>query len=196
MSPTDKIQTDFQHKIECSTCLVKFLPSVFKDHKKACSYCCPECTYKTKTIFGLNNHLGSHKDTQKVESEMCLTTFSKKKIKIHRETCSYWCPICPYQTKTIFGLNNHLAIHKESNENLSKLERKSYSTEAFDQENPMGIHKESYEKILRLKCETCKFSTTTINAFTGQFRIRRFRFVRLIQKGKPVSYRSCPILKI
>ena len=116
MSPTDKIQTDFQHKIECSTCLVKFLPSVFKDHKKACSYCCPECTYKTKTIFGLNNHLGSHKDTQKVECEMCLTIFSNKKIKDHRETCSYWCPICPYQTKTI--KENPMGIHKESYEKL------------------------------------------------------------------------------
>ena len=146
MSPTDKIQTDFQHKIECSTCLVKFLPSVFKDHKKACSYCCPECTYKTKTIFGLNNHLGSHKDTQKVESEMCLTTFSKKKSKITERLVLTGVQYVLTRPKTIFGLNNHLAIHKESNENLSKLERKSYSTEAFDQENLLVTHKESYEK--------------------------------------------------
>ena len=94
---TNKVQDEFQHKIECSTCLIKFPPSAFEDHKKACFYYCPECSYKTKTVFGLNNHLGSHKDTQQVECEMCQTTFPKSKIKDHKETCFYWCPKCPYK---------------------------------------------------------------------------------------------------
>ena len=164
MSPTAQLQADFQHKIECSTCLVKFPPPVFEDHEKACFYYCPECTYKTKTIFGLNKHLGSHKDTHQVECEMCLTSFSQNSIKSHKETCSYWCPKCPYQTKTIFGLNNHLAIRNKSNVNLPKLEYESYSTSTDS--NVLGIHEESFESLLRLECEICKFSTTTVDAFT------------------------------
>ena len=83
MSPTDKIQGDSQQRTKCFICLINFPLSVFEDHKKACFYFCPECPYKTQTIFGLNNHLGSHKDTQQVECEMCLTTYPQKSIKGH-----------------------------------------------------------------------------------------------------------------
>ena len=57
-------KSDFSHKVECDTCLVPFSPFLFEAHTNSCFYCCPKCPYKTKTIFGLNNHLESHKEIE------------------------------------------------------------------------------------------------------------------------------------
>ena len=163
------LHIDFQQKIECDTCLVNFSQFEVEAHKKTCFYTCPECPYKTKTIFGLNNHLGSHKEAQKKECDMCQTTYPPEALKDHKDACFYWCSKCPYQTKTIFGLNNHLAIHNETKGDLQNNENKSFpfeTTTDVDQENHLKYHIETQESSLEFECEVCQFRTSTLDDFT------------------------------
>ena len=108
-------------------------------------------------LSNINTHIANDY-SQKIECNRCLKTHLLQEFKDHRKTCLYSCPQCPFNTKNMFRLNNHLGTHKEA---------------SLTQNNHQVKNQQGEETTNDFECELCQFKTSTIVALSKHLDIHK-----------------------